>query len=271
MVRHRRGRRKKRVKEPVPPVVKRPIEREPGVVFDLLAMHEDRSRFFNNRAIVTKNADGSITLEEDTLRSMCFAPNSTITEDNARETRVREYCNKMAELQQRGYWDTPSDFGNNLIIKGKVAIEKIRDGGSFTIELNSIEHNNDEDCLRKGGAGYHFTLESSDGRFNHEKEQYHAKYKKKTPEGPDQGNIIGKTVEFEHRIYEDSEKNVIMETYVGGKPIKKTVDKNNFGKDMKFLDTSFRSGECIHWASPIIILKANEARLRLYDFKVYAK
>jgi hypothetical protein len=242
-----------------------------GQLFNLLAMYQDAERFDPAGATVTKNSDGSITLEKGTLRAQCFAEGNTLTSEDKCQARIREYCNKMAELQTRGYWDTPADFRNNLSIKGKVTIEKIKDGGSFTIELNSIDHETD-DCLNVGGTGYHFTLESDDGKFNHEKEQYHAQYDKKSPEGPSSGSAVGRAIEFEHRIYEDStpEKNVCLETYFDGSLVKRTVDKNDWGSDMKTVDSSFAAGQAIRWGSPIIILKANDAKLRFHEFTVSA-
>lgn len=228
-------------------------------------MYNDSKRFKRSvNPTVTKNSDGSITIEANTIRCECYTAGKTITDTTA---KIEEYCNKMGELQTRGFWDNSSDFRYPLTIKGKVAIEEIREGGSFTIELNSIDHENG-DCPSKGGTGYHFTLESSDGKFNHEKEQYHAEYAKKTPEGSSSGSVVGKIVEFEHRIYEDSSKNVVMETYSGDKLAKRTVDKNDWGTKMRDVDPSFRPGEAIHWGSPTIILKANEARLRFYNFTI---
>jgi hypothetical protein len=244
-----------------PPTIKPAGE----VAFDLLSMHNDSKRFKRSvNPTVTENSDGSITIQANTMRCECYSAGKTLTNTTG---RIEEFRNKMAELQKRGFWDNPSDFRNNLVIKGKIQIEKIKSGGSFTIELNSIDHEKSDD-LKKAGSGYHFTLESSDGRFNHEKEQYHPEYAKKNPEGSNSGSVVGKIVEFEHRIYEDSAKNVVMESYSGNQLIKKTVDKNDWGTKMQDVDPSFRPGEAIHWGSPTVILKANKAKLRFYDLKI---
>jgi hypothetical protein len=191
-----------------------------SVLFDFQKDWKDTKRFDPKGAAVATNSDGSVTLTSDGLRANIYITGSSLSSENKpRQQRVMEWCGKAAALQKRGYWDSPNDFNNNIVITGKVSVGKALTGKSFTLELNSILHDEDY-CSGLGGSGYHFTQEL-DGRVNHEKEQWHANYSKKTPSG--KTFDVTKPFPFIHVIYEENNRHVHLETYDSAIQINKTL------------------------------------------------
>jgi hypothetical protein len=225
------------------------------------------------------NDDDSVTLIPDTgnkIRSMCFSDGSTLDgSDKSREERVRKIVKSggAKHLQEVNSWDIrENDFPRNIIIQGRTSIEEHDSDGSFTIELNSILHD-EEPGRGLGGTGYHFTLEW-DGKVNHEKEMGHSDigYAKQEPSGRTFDTHL--PVTFAHVTFDDDSGNTHLESYLDYENsnefvlVKETTDRNDFGNKMNMLDPSFRPGECVRWTSPIIVLKANRKKIRIYDFKI---
>jgi hypothetical protein len=247
----------------------------------------------NENVFTKQNRDGSWRIEYGKPRIDIHTKDAGILPDkvdqlnNLSEDEIQSW--NFSELKDIGYWYKSSDWKNIEITLVFKLLDSARSKGedhALSLVTRSISHSQLDSEYKKsddkpkyfcGGSSYHNNI-SNDGKIRMKKEQYHINYEWERYNDINNlsvGNIYDKIIGFKGIVYNVNETAVKLETWIdtenGGKgPYKKVhefIDNGNWGDAMTECGAK-TEGQAITWGSPIVIIKANDFLLDIYDIEI---
>jgi hypothetical protein len=267
---------------------------------------EDHPCFDPNKSTFHHNQDGSVTntTEDLSYRMNCFSTPSLkehFVNDEDKQAFMNANGDKFDQIRDRGFYDSEEEINDCIIYMDVKNDTDTTDHGSFTLEVNSLLHNEDF-AGGRGGCSYHFTVEKN-GQFGLEKEIVHHEYeqKKHSMKGHNaKGDPFDKKKRFQYICVkkfldkDDRQKGVVLEIWAKYpekqefEKVQHVEDKHDWYRSppdytgnkvtkMTKVHPSFKDGEAITWGGPLgLIIKGGgssdspeELLYTFYDVKIW--